>query len=138
MKKMDENGDNQISKDEFYNALISAGGASGKNIPSKPSFGGASGATQDAGEEARVDAALLKIKAGAAKFKNLSDYCMHLIRKLDTNKDGYVSYQELAEGLRDMGIKLFKGEQASMMRRIDENRNGQISYDELLRALSRV
>jgi Ca2+-binding EF-hand superfamily protein len=63
---------------------------------------------------------------------------MHLIRKLDTNKDGYVSYMELAEGLRDMGVKLFKGEQAAMMRRIDENRNGQISYDELLKALSRV
>lgn len=92
MKKMDENGDNQISKDEFYNALISAGGGSGKNIPSRPTFGGASGATHDAGEEARIDAALLKIKAGAAKFKNLSEYCMHLIRKLDTNKDGYVSY----------------------------------------------
>jgi Ca2+-binding EF-hand superfamily protein len=25
MKKMDENGDNQISKEEFYNALTSAG-----------------------------------------------------------------------------------------------------------------
>lgn len=36
MKKMDENGDNQISKEEFYNALISAGGGS---KGSRPSFG---------------------------------------------------------------------------------------------------
>jgi hypothetical protein len=36
MKKMDENGDNQISKEEFYNALISVGGGS-KGL--RPSFG---------------------------------------------------------------------------------------------------
>ena len=30
---------------------------------------------------------------------------MHLMRKLDTNKDGAITYLELAEGLRDMGIK---------------------------------
>ena len=36
MKKMDDNGDNQISKEEFYNALISAGGGS---KVSRASFG---------------------------------------------------------------------------------------------------
>jgi len=30
MKKMDDNGDNQISKDEFYQALVNAGKASGE------------------------------------------------------------------------------------------------------------
>lgn len=137
MKKMDENGDNQIDKEEFYNALISAGGGTTKGSV-RPSIGGNTSNGSNVAEDARIDAALQKIKAGAAKFKNLSEYCMHLIRKLDTNKDGFVSYMELAEGLRDMGIKLSKGEQAAMMRRIDENRNGQICYDELLKALSRV
>jgi len=32
------------------------------------------------------------------------------MRKLDTNKDGAITYLELAEGLRDMGIKVYKGE----------------------------
>jgi hypothetical protein len=35
---------------------------------------------------------------------------MHLMRKLDTNKDGFITYLELVEGLRDMGIKIYKGE----------------------------
>jgi len=90
MKKMDDNGDNQISKEEFYNALISAGGSGGKKASTGPSQ-----ASQDSGDDARIDAALLKIKAGAVNNKSLSDYCMQLIRTLDTNKDGYISYQEL-------------------------------------------
>ena len=99
MKKMDDNGDNQISKEEFHNALTSA---------------------------------------GSSNYKTLSDYCKALIKKFDTNKDGLVSYLELAEGLRELGIKVFKGEQAAMMRRIDEERAGVISYDGLFKALSRV
>ena len=74
-------------------------------------------------DESRVDAALLKIKAGSSNYKTLSDYCKALIKKFDTNKDG---------------IKVFKGEQAAMMRRIDEERAGVISYDGLFKALSRV
>jgi Ca2+-binding EF-hand superfamily protein len=35
---------------------------------------------------------------------------MFLMKKLDTNKDGVISYLELVEGLREMGIKIFKGE----------------------------
>ena len=89
-------------------------------------------------DESRVDAALLKIKAGSSNYKTLSDYCKALIKKFDTNKDGLVSYLELAEGLRELGIKVFKGEQAAMMRRIDEERAGVISYDGLFKALSRV
>jgi Ca2+-binding EF-hand superfamily protein len=60
------------------------------------------------------------------------------MKKLDTNKDGYITYLELVEGLREMGIKVFKGEQAAMMRRLDEDKDGVISYDELYRALSRI
>lgn len=61
------------------------------------------------------------------------------MKKLDTNKDGYITYLELVEGVRELyGIKVFKGEQAAMMRRLDEDRDGVISYDELFKALSRV
>jgi Ca2+-binding EF-hand superfamily protein len=35
---------------------------------------------------------------------------MFLMKKLDTNKDGFITYLELVEGLREMGIKVFKGE----------------------------
>ena len=81
---------------------------------------------------------MLKIKSGAAKYRSLGDYCMHLMRKLDTNKDGYITYLELVEGLREMGIKVYKGEQAALMRRLDEDKDGVICYDELYRALNMV
>lgn len=133
MKKMDENGDNQISKEEFYNALTSAAAV----VPLKAGQTIQVDRVRDP-DEIRVDKALLKIKSGAARFKSLSDYCMFLMKKLDTNKDGFITYLELVEGLREMGIKVFKGEQAAMMRRLDEDRDGVISYDELLKALSNV
>lgn len=84
----------------------------------------------------RADQAILKIKSGGNKFKSMADYCAYLFKKLDTNKDGAISSVELAEGLREMGIKMFKGEISAVMRRLDEDRDGLVSYDELLRGLT--
>lgn len=51
MKKMDENGDNQISKEEFHHALTSAGRSSGeRQSPRGPAPSGS--------DESRVDHAL--------------------------------------------------------------------------------
>ncbi len=58
-----------------------------------------------------------------------------MIRKIDKNKDGMISFLELSDGLREIGIKIFKGEQAAMMRRLDEDRDGLITYDDLYRGL---
>lgn len=46
-----------------------------------------------------------------------------------------ISFLELSDGLREIGIKIFKGEQAAMMRRLDEDRDGLITYDDLYRGL---
>jgi Ca2+-binding EF-hand superfamily protein len=110
MKKMDENGDNQISKEEFLTALISASSTTPLSFKGS---GGASPTRMEKGgdeDDRRVDQALSKIKQGAARFKSLSDYCMDLMRKLDKNKDGMISFVELSDGLREIGIKIFKGE----------------------------
>ena len=62
---------------------------------------------------------------------------MNLMRKMDTNKDGFLTMGELVDGLRDLlGIKLTQGEQAALMKHIDDNGDGHISYDELYKALS--
>ena len=84
MKRIDANGDNQISKQEFLQALSAAGAISSVRVrqPSQASF---------ADEERRIDQILLKIKSGSAGYKSLSEYCMALIRKMDTNKDGLLS-----------------------------------------------
>ena len=60
------------------------------------------------------------------------------MKKFDVNKDGFLTPLELVEGLREMGIKIFKGELAAVMRKVDEDKDGFVSYDELYRALSRV
>jgi Ca2+-binding EF-hand superfamily protein len=127
MKRIDADNDNQITREEFYHALASAGTAS--------STGAQSPSRMDDSEDRRVDQALLKIKQGAARYKSLQEYCLDLMRRLDRNKDGYITFVELSEGLRDMGIKIFKGEQAALMRRLDEDRDGVICYDELYKAL---
>ena len=89
-------------------------------------------------EETRVDKALLKIKSGAEKFSSLEEYCYYIIKKLDTNKDGLISYLELAEGMNELGIKIFKGQLIALVRRLDEDRIGGISYNKLLKALQSV
>ena len=63
MKKMDENGDNQISKEEFLAALLST--ASVTPVPIKGSGGGSPAVRINRGgdeDDRRVDQALLKIK----------------------------------------------------------------------------
>ena len=138
MKRMDENGDNQISKEEFYNALATAGQMSSERHSPRPGVSAAPIVVGQDSEEARVDHALKKIKQGAAKFKTLQEYVKYLMKRFDVNKDGFLTYIELTEGLREMDIKIFKGEQMALMRRVDEDRDGFVSYDELLRALSRI
>ena len=50
----------------------------------------------------------------------------------------YLRRGELSEGLREIGIKIFKGEQAALMRRLDEDKDGLIAYEELYNALRSV
>ena len=97
MKKMDENGDNEISKEEFLTALLSAGGGAQTTFKMTSKI-----STNDRDDDdRRVDQALLKIKQGAARFRSLQDYCMDLMKRLDTNKDGFISFVELSDGLRE-------------------------------------
>ena len=62
MKKMDENGDNEISKEEFLSALLSAGNITPQSI--KVSGGASPSRISHSGndDDRRVDQALLKIK----------------------------------------------------------------------------
>jgi Ca2+-binding EF-hand superfamily protein len=60
------------------------------------------------------------------------------MRRLDKNKDGFITFVELSEGLLELGIKIYKGEQTALMRRLDEDRDGFIAYDELYKALRNV
>jgi Ca2+-binding EF-hand superfamily protein len=66
----------------------------------------------------------------------LSDYAKDLVRKFDSNSDGFLSVSELAEGLKKIGIFLTSNEVHALMRKLDLNRDGEVSADEILTALS--
>ena len=53
-----------------------------------------------------VESTIRKIAAGASGYNSLSDYVRDLVRKFDSNSDGFLSLQELTNGLSKMGVYL--------------------------------
>jgi Ca2+-binding EF-hand superfamily protein len=58
------------------------------------------------------------------------------VRKFDKNSDGYLSLQELSDGLGKIGIYLTPNEMKGLLTRLDLNRDGEVSADEILAVLS--
>ena len=56
--------------------------------------------------ESSIDEVLNKIKSGAHAFRSLQDYVIELMKVLDTNGDGYISFDEFNGGLKKMNIFL--------------------------------
>jgi hypothetical protein len=54
--------------------------------------------------EASFNVIMRKIKAPAANFPSLQEYCVDLLARLDKNGDHFVDYREFADGLRAMNI----------------------------------
>jgi len=53
-----------------------------------------------------VDNTLKKIASGAEDYSSMSDYVKDLMNKFDSNYDGYISFEELTNGLRSLDINL--------------------------------
>lgn len=68
----------------------------------------------------------------------MRDYVKNLIDNFDSNGDGYISFDELCEGLRTMHFHLTLREKQGIMKKLDINRDGEISGEELYRILSKV
>jgi Ca2+-binding EF-hand superfamily protein len=66
----------------------------------------------------------------------MSDYVRDLVRKFDRNSDGYLSLQELTDGLGKIGIYLTQPEIRALMTRMDLNRDGEVSAEEILNVLT--
>ena len=83
-----------------------------------------------------IDQTVKKIAAGAKKFNSMADYVKDLVRKFDRNSDGFLSMQELTDGLGKIGIFLTQKEIQVLMNKLDLNRDGEVSADEILSVLS--
>jgi Ca2+-binding EF-hand superfamily protein len=84
MERFDIDRDGKISETELTRVLTN-GSSSNENI---------------------VDSTIRKIAAGANKYGSMNEYVRDLVRKFDRNSDGFLSMQELTEGLRKIGIFL--------------------------------
>ena len=83
-----------------------------------------------------IDQAIQKIAKDAKSFNSMDEYVRDLVRKFDRNSDGYLSLQELTDGLTKLGIYLTSSESKALMSKLDLNRNGEVSADEILTVLS--
>ena len=85
---------------------------------------------------ASVDSIVEKIKKGGAKFGNLQEYAIHLMKTLDKNNDGFVDLNEFVTGLASMNIFCSKHEEHTLLRRFDQNGDGKISMEEFYNTLA--
>jgi Ca2+-binding EF-hand superfamily protein len=66
----------------------------------------------------------------------MRDFVKHLMNRFDSNGDGRISFEELSNGVRSLGIILTSAERQSLMKKFDANLDGEISTEELLKILS--
>ena len=86
--------------------------------------------------QASIDVILNKIKAGAYSYPSLQDYAIAMIKKLDTNGDEVISFDEFKVGLQGMNIFLTDHEVNTMLRVFDHNQDGKISMEEFYNTLA--
>jgi Ca2+-binding EF-hand superfamily protein len=58
------------------------------------------------------------------------------MNKFDSNYDGFISFEELTNGLRSIKINLTSQEKQALMKRLDFNRDGEIAEEEIFRAIA--
>lgn len=85
---------------------------------------------------ASIEHALRKIASGADDFNSMREYVNTLFKNFDVNYDGFISFEELVDGLRTISINLTAQEQKALMKRFDFNRDGEISEEEVYRVLA--
>jgi Ca2+-binding EF-hand superfamily protein len=66
----------------------------------------------------------------------MKDYAKNLIRKLDRDNDGIITFQELCDGLSKLNISVSHSDKQALMNRLDIDRDGKITEYELIRVLS--
>lgn len=88
--------------------------------------------------EASIQSILRKIKKGQSAYSSLQEYVIALIKNLDKNGDGVISFKEFCDGLKAMHIFVSNHEEHTLMRRFDHNQDGVISMEEFYNTLAAV
>jgi hypothetical protein len=89
-------------------------------------------------KEANIDKVLEKVRIAARKYKSPEDFAVNLFKRLDRNNSGYVEFEELYNGFKELDINLSIQEQYTIMRRFDSNGDFKLSMEELFNGLFSV
>ena len=119
---VDVDRDGEITQEELYNAVM----AKEKNFKT----------VKIQQSKVNVDHVLNIIKKGVERYSSLDEYVKDLMRKFDVQGKGYITFDELGEGLKSINIKISEKEKLALMNDIDDDRNGVITPEELYNALS--
>jgi Ca2+-binding EF-hand superfamily protein len=119
MSALDLNQDGQLSNEELYEVL------------SKVDVKMTKGQLNE-----QIDHALRKIASGAEDYSSMKEYVRVIMHTFDQNSDGFISFEELTEGLKKFQIFLTSQEKSGLMKRLDFNRDGEISEEEIYRVLA--
>ncbi len=114
MKALDLNNDGELSADELYKVLSKVDVKFTKSQLKE-----------------QIDNVLKKIASGAEDYSSMKEYVKDLMNKFDSNYDGFISFEELTNGLRSIKINLTSQEKQSLMKSFDFNSDGEISEDEI-------
>lgn len=89
-------------------------------------------------KEANIDKVLEKVRIAARKFQSPEDFAVNLFKRLDKNNSGFVEFEELYSGFKELDINLSVQEQYTIMRRFDSNGDFKLSMEELFNGLFSV
>jgi len=78
---------------------------------------------------------LEKIRLEGSSSPSIDEYSLNLIKSLDKNCDGWISYSDFYDGIRNHGIFLSPQEEYALMRKFDHNHDGKVSLEEFYHAL---
>ena len=126
MRELDKDRDGFIEKQELYNVL------------SQEKFGGEEvhpGKIIMARSNQGIEQIISKIRKAVAHYKSQQEQIIGLMKIFDNDNDGMISFLELVEGVKNLGITAKTTDMIDLMNKIDIDRDGFITQMELYRAL---
>jgi Ca2+-binding EF-hand superfamily protein len=123
MRLLDRDRDGGVSKFELYAALDQEIG------------GGKASQVNNNLQGYAVENIINQIKKKIDPYKSQGEQVLGLMKIFDKDNDGLISYTEMVDGIRVLGIKATRGDVMDLMQRIDIDKDGIVTQMELSRAL---